>query len=141
LYRFIMRRAIAVSKSVIFDQSFPPPDVRFTMRSCGKTGVPPRAAMRCARRAARTRFGGRPDCCSIRISRRLKELRVDGAAALGAALLAGLQTGFWPDVDTVARQWRERRRFHPALEADQRAKLIAGWQRAVERSRDWAREV
>jgi glycerol kinase len=58
--------------------------------------------------------------------------------ALGAAYLAGLQTGFWPDIETVARQWREDRRFRPTLSAGRRSTLMAGWKRAVERSRGWA---
>ena len=60
--------------------------------------------------------------------------------ALGAAYLAGLQTGFWKDVDTVARQWREDARFWPRTDAARRGALLGRWRRAVERSRDWARD-
>jgi glycerol kinase len=60
--------------------------------------------------------------------------------ALGAAYLAGLQTGFWSDVDTVARQWREDARFSPRTDAARRGALLGRWRRAVERSRDWARD-
>jgi len=96
---------------------------------------------------------------------RLRELRVDGGAAtnaltmqfqadvlgvpvlrsriaettaLGAAYLAGLQTGYWPDVDTLARQWREGARFIPSLDAARRAVLLARWRRAVAHARGWA---
>jgi glycerol kinase len=55
--------------------------------------------------------------------------------ALGAAYLAGLQAGFWPDIETVARQWREDARFTPAMEATRREELLAGWRGAVARSR------
>jgi glycerol kinase len=58
--------------------------------------------------------------------------------ALGAAYLAGLAVGFWRDPADVAGQWRADRRFTPRLPADQREALYAGWQRAVERCRDWA---
>ncbi|MEA2721216.1 MAG: glycerol kinase [Candidatus Eremiobacteraeota bacterium] len=98
---------------------------------------------------------------------RLAELRVDGGAsandlamqfqadvlgvpvvrpaciettALGTAYLAGLQTGFWSDVDTVARHWREDGRFTPAIDGARRDAMIARWRRAVERSRGWARD-
>jgi glycerol kinase len=98
---------------------------------------------------------------------RLAELRVDGGAcanalvmqfqadvlgvpvvrpaciettALGAAYLAGLQTGFWRGVDAVARQWREDARFSPGIAAAERSALLSRWHRAVERSRDWARD-
>jgi glycerol kinase len=97
----------------------------------------------------------------------LQELRVDGGAsangltmqfqadllgvpvvrpavvettALGAAYLAGLQVGYWPDVDAVARQWREDARFTPAMDASRRAALLTRWHRAVEHARGWAKE-
>ena len=60
--------------------------------------------------------------------------------ALGAAYLAGLQVGFWDGVETVARQWREEKRFEPAMDGPQRLELLARWRRAVERSRGWARD-
>ena len=61
-------------------------------------------------------------------------------AALGAAYLAGLQTGFWSDVDTVARLWREDVRFSPGMDAAWHDVLLSRWRRAVERSRNWARD-
>jgi glycerol kinase len=58
--------------------------------------------------------------------------------ALGAAYLAGLQSGFWPDLDTLARQWREDARFTPALGGPVRDARLARWRRAVAASRGWA---
>jgi glycerol kinase len=66
--------------------------------------------------------------------------QVTETTALGAAYLAGLQTGFWPDLEAVAHHWHEDRRFRPALEPQRRTTLLAGWTRAVERSRSWAVE-
>ncbi|MGZ3518545.1 MAG: glycerol kinase GlpK [Vulcanimicrobiaceae bacterium] len=63
--------------------------------------------------------------------------RVIETTALGAAYLAGLQTGYWRDIDQVAQQWQEQRRFHPQMTAERRAVLLDGWKRAVERSREW----
>jgi len=60
--------------------------------------------------------------------------------ALGAAYLAGLHVGFWPDVETVARQWREECRFVPAIDGARRSALLARWRQAVERSRGWTRD-
>jgi glycerol kinase len=57
--------------------------------------------------------------------------------ALGAAYLAGVGVGMWT-IDDVARSWRERRRYEPAMGEDERASLIAGWHRALERARGWA---
>ena len=59
--------------------------------------------------------------------------------ALGAAFLAGVGTSTWT-LDQVRSHWRERARFEPAMSDDERATLLAGWRRAVERSRDWASE-
>ena len=40
--------------------------------------------------------------------------------ALGAAYLAGLGVGFWPDASAVAAQWRVARRYEPQISADER---------------------
>jgi glycerol kinase len=64
--------------------------------------------------------------------------KVYETTALGAAYLAGLAVGFWPDGGALAAQWRLDRRFEPALSADRRAALRADWARAVQRSLAWA---
>jgi glycerol kinase len=64
--------------------------------------------------------------------------RVLETTALGAAYLAGLGVGLWPDPATLRSLWRLDRAFEPALPADRRETLYAGWRRAVERSRGWA---
>lgn len=61
------------------------------------------------------------------------------STALGAAYLAGLATGFWPSEQDLARQLRIGRRFEPIMKSYQREDLYGGWQRAVERSKGWAR--
>jgi glycerol kinase len=95
---------------------------------------------------------------------RLEELRVDGGAsrnnlllqfqadllgvpvvrpsitettALGAAYLAGLAAGVYPNRDAIARQWQVDRRFEPQMSRDQAASMRARWSRAVERALDW----
>ncbi|GAB7533286.1 glycerol kinase GlpK [Pseudomonas sp. 3A(2025)] len=96
---------------------------------------------------------------------RLKSLRVDGGAvannflmqfqadilgtqverphmrettALGAAFLAGLATGFWSNLDELRNKAGIERIFEPQLDDAQRQHHYASWQRAVERTRDWA---
>jgi glycerol kinase len=64
--------------------------------------------------------------------------RVLETTALGAAYLAGLATGFWSSRDEIRANWQEERRFEPDLDEAERAALLAGWHRAVERSRGWA---
>ena len=96
---------------------------------------------------------------------KLKELRVDGGAcannflmqfqsdllgvpvvrpkvqettALGAAYLAGLAVGYWKDQATIARQWQQDRKFKPAMKPALRRDLLAGWNKALGRAKDWA---
>jgi glycerol kinase len=40
----------------------------------------------------------------------------------------------------VRTSWREKRGFDPEMSEDERATLLAGWKRAVERSRGCAGE-
>jgi glycerol kinase len=57
--------------------------------------------------------------------------------ALGAAYLAGIATGRWTLAE-VGEMWREAARYEPGMGADERDALLAGWSRALERSRGWA---
>ncbi len=57
--------------------------------------------------------------------------------ALGAAYLAGVGAGVWT-AEEVGGLWREAARYEPAMQDDERATLLAGWSRALERSRNWA---
>jgi glycerol kinase len=54
--------------------------------------------------------------------------------ALGAAWLAGSRAGVWPDAAGFARTWARDRRFEPTMDADMRARKIAGWSDAVGRT-------
>ncbi len=51
--------------------------------------------------------------------------------AIGAAALAGLGVGLWPDTDALARAWRCGRRFEPGISRDRAAELRAGWNAAL----------
>ncbi len=57
--------------------------------------------------------------------------------AFGAAALAGLAVGVWPDLDAVGRTWQLDRVFEPAMSRDQAESLRANWQRAVGRAGHW----
>ena len=94
----------------------------------------------------------------------IKELRVDGGAAannlllqfqadiiqkkvirpeiiettaLGAAYLAGLAVDFWGSIDEIRNQWVEQRNFVPASAPGQMDDLIANWNKALSRCKDW----
>jgi glycerol kinase len=104
------------------------------------------------------------DCISLDSGLTLSELRIDGGAAAnnflcqfqadilqakvtrpkdlettarGAAYLAGLAVGFWKDKEELARNWSIDREFVPQMSLSRRQELVRGWQRAVERSRNW----
>ena len=51
--------------------------------------------------------------------------------ALGAAYLAGLHAGIYPEPDVFGRQWVRQASFVPAMAADERAARYAGWRDAV----------
>ncbi|MFL6416049.1 MAG: glycerol kinase GlpK [Bryobacteraceae bacterium] len=94
----------------------------------------------------------------------LAELRVDGGAArnnllmqiqadllgvpvtrpanpettvLGSAYLAGLAVGYWPNGETIAKQWKADARFSPKIQAEERERRHKGWAKARERSKGW----
>jgi len=54
--------------------------------------------------------------------------------ALGAAWLAGMQAGVWPDEAGFATSWRLERRFTPTMDEADRTQRIAGWRDAVRRT-------
>lgn len=51
--------------------------------------------------------------------------------ALGAAWLAGMQAGLYPDQSGFAADWSSDRRFRPTMSQPQRDRKYARWQRAV----------
>ncbi|RYH08449.1 FGGY family carbohydrate kinase [Tropicimonas sp. IMCC6043] len=56
------------------------------------------------------------------------------ASALGAAFLAGLATGFWPDLETVGALSAHSKGFAPTLPAKERISALATWRAAVARA-------
>jgi glycerol kinase len=60
--------------------------------------------------------------------------------ALGAAFLAGLAEGVWPDLDAIAATWQLDATFEPEPDRTLTDVFHAQWRRAVERSRGWANE-
>jgi glycerol kinase len=74
------------------------------------------------------------------IGRPVVRSAIPETTALGAAYLAGLATGFWSGTDEIASRWRSDKTFEPGVTASQRDDLYAGWQRAVELAKGWARD-
>ena len=57
--------------------------------------------------------------------------------AMGAAFLAGLAVRVWKDQDHITQMWQEDRRFNPQAGQSGINKLLSGWRRALDRSKDW----
>jgi len=53
-------------------------------------------------------------------------------SGLGAAFAAGLGAGFWSSPDELAAVVAPHDPFDPAMDDDQRMRLVLGWSRAVE---------
>jgi glycerol kinase len=56
---------------------------------------------------------------------------IQETTALGAAYLAGLSAGIYPEPARFADNWRLEYRFKPNMSAATRARKLAGWARAV----------
>jgi glycerol kinase len=54
--------------------------------------------------------------------------------ALGAAWLAGMKMGAYPDADAFAKRWALERRFEPAMSDADRDERYARWRDAVQRT-------
>ena len=54
--------------------------------------------------------------------------------ARGAAFLAGLATGVWPDLESLSTHWSTAAAFEPAMNRARRAALLAGWRQALART-------
>ncbi|WP_228460717.1 glycerol kinase GlpK [Gordonia crocea] len=63
---------------------------------------------------------------------------VNETTALGAAYAAGLAVGYWLGADDIYANWAEDKRWHPHMPDEERARLYAEWNRAVEHSLDLA---
>ncbi|GAA5150403.1 glycerol kinase GlpK [Pseudonocardia eucalypti] len=62
---------------------------------------------------------------------------VNETTALGAAYAAGLATGFWSDTGEIRTNWAKDKEWTPSMDAADRDRLYAQWQKAVTRTLDW----
>jgi glycerol kinase len=60
--------------------------------------------------------------------------------ALGAAYLAGLAVGFWPDVESIRKHREPGRVFEPKADRAAMRTMHAKWKDAVERAKGWNKE-
>ncbi len=62
---------------------------------------------------------------------------VTETTALGAAYAAGIAVGYWEGEQDVIRNWSEGQRWRPRMDADERARLMRSWKKAVTKTLDW----
>jgi len=62
------------------------------------------------------------------------------ATVLGAAYLAGIAVGYWPNKEAIARQWQVDRVFEPKMDGPARKKVRETWHKALGRAEGWTRE-
>ena len=73
------------------------------------------------------------------VNKEVRRPAIRETTALGAAYLAGLAAGVWRDTEEIRSLWMCDTAFEPRMEQAQRESLLAGWHKAVGRSRDWSR--
>jgi glycerol kinase len=59
------------------------------------------------------------------------------STAIGAAMMAGLGVGIWPDLDALRQIRQVDREFPPTLPARERRDRMSRWKKAVNRTRHW----
>ncbi|WP_375447532.1 glycerol kinase GlpK [uncultured Fibrella sp.] len=64
--------------------------------------------------------------------------RVTETTAIGAAYAAGLAVGYWESIDELKANWGVEATFTPAMPEGKRSDLLLHWQKAIQRSFDWA---
>ncbi|TCK98746.1 glycerol kinase [Natranaerovirga hydrolytica] len=62
---------------------------------------------------------------------------VTETTALGAAYLAGLETGFWKNKEEIINKWHIDKIFTPKMEEGKKEDKYKGWKKAVQRALKW----
>lgn len=65
--------------------------------------------------------------------------QITETTAMGAALLAGLATGFWTSISDLTQQWQINKRFDPQQDPDITAQMKNRWADAVKRAGAWVK--
>ena len=68
------------------------------------------------------------------VNLRVERPRSTETTALGAAYLAGLQTGVFDSLDAIESQWQRRALFEPKIESATREDLLTGWRNALSKT-------
>ena len=66
--------------------------------------------------------------------------QITETTALGAAYMAGLASGFWRDETELEQNWQVDKVWQAEMAEAERARLYAGWQKAVSRTLNWVEQ-
>ncbi len=67
----------------------------------------------------------------------IKRPKITETTALGAAFLAGLAVGYWPDEEALKSLWEIDQSYEPEADEAEVNKNLHFWHKAVSRSQDW----
>jgi glycerol kinase len=65
---------------------------------------------------------------------------VTETTCLGAAYAAGLAVGFWPDLESLRKNWRADHEWTPTMPDAARDRAYRHWKKAVRRTMDWVED-
>ncbi len=60
--------------------------------------------------------------------------KINETTALGAAYMAGYQTGIYRSISDIKQNWKKDRDFKPKFNKSYRNKLLQGWQQAIKKT-------
>jgi glycerol kinase len=66
--------------------------------------------------------------------------KVTETTALGAAYAAGLAVGFWPDLESLRRNWTVDKTWLPDMPQEERQTKYGEWKKAVEKTFGWVEQ-
>lgn len=74
------------------------------------------------------------------LGQRVIRPKITETTAKGAAMAAGLATGYWTDLASLAQQWQVDRVWTPTLEPEVISSQYRQWQKAIRRTLNWVEE-
>ena len=75
-------------------------------------------------------------CLADTLGTSIERPKITETTALGAAWVAGMHTGVWPDQDMFSQSWQVDKRFTPTIDEDKRSRQRARWRSAVQATID-----
>lgn len=65
---------------------------------------------------------------------KIERPEIQETTALGVAYLAGLNSGFWENIEQLKNQWKMQKEFFPEMREKTKIELLENWKKAVNKS-------